>query len=163
MSCRLENVGARFFEDGDHLLALYTGKTLEKIVDGIACLQVIEQAAHWHARAGEHAFSAKDLRVNAGGRGGTHGGRLALLLQTTSEDSAGGAQNCASRLTRKSVGLDAASSPNSHLPSPEKMPNPWTGKGNPYTREAGAMSASNCRDLPERDELSGLERRKNAK
>lgn len=107
MSRWLEDVGARFFEDGDHLLALYAGKTFEKIVDGIARFQVIEQAAHWHARASEDAFATEDLGVDAGGRMGTHGGRLASLLQTTSEDSADGARNRASRLTRKSVGLDA--------------------------------------------------------
>lgn len=41
-SGRLQEVSARFFEDGDHLLTTYAGKPSEDIVDAIAPLKVIE-------------------------------------------------------------------------------------------------------------------------
>lgn len=42
---------ARFFEHGKDLLALYAGKAIEKVFDGIAVFQMVEKALHRHARA----------------------------------------------------------------------------------------------------------------
>jgi hypothetical protein len=53
----------RFFKESDDLLALYAGKSLEKLLDRIARFQMIEKTLHWDASSSKNGLSAKNLRV----------------------------------------------------------------------------------------------------
>ena len=48
---RRKPVLPRFFEESDHLLALYARESLEKLLDRVARLQIVEQRLHGDARA----------------------------------------------------------------------------------------------------------------
>src|SRR5437016_4434700 len=50
-------------QDGQHLLSLYAGETIEKDLDGVTGLEMIEQALHRHSRPLEHGCSAQDFRI----------------------------------------------------------------------------------------------------
>jgi len=50
-------------EQRDHLLALYAGKSLEKLLDRIARFQMIEKTLHWDASSGKNRLSAKNLGI----------------------------------------------------------------------------------------------------
>ena len=49
---------SRFFHESDHLLALYAGESLEKLLDRIARFQMIEKTLHWDASSGKNRLSA---------------------------------------------------------------------------------------------------------
>lgn len=49
---------ARFLENGYNLLTVHRRKPLEKILDGVAPLQVIKKAPYGDARAGKDQFTA---------------------------------------------------------------------------------------------------------
>ena len=51
------------FQQGNDLFALDAGKAVDEIFDGIARLQMVEQAFHRHACALEDGLSAKNFRV----------------------------------------------------------------------------------------------------
>jgi hypothetical protein len=53
----------RFFKESDDLLALYAGKSLEKLLDRIARFQMIEKTLHWDASSSKNGLSAKNLRA----------------------------------------------------------------------------------------------------
>ncbi len=54
---------SRFFQQSDHLLALYDGESFEELLDRIASLQMIKQTFHRHARPSENRLTAQNLRV----------------------------------------------------------------------------------------------------
>ncbi len=54
---------SRFFQQSDHLLALYAGESLEELLDRITSLQMIKQTFHRHARPSENRLTAQNLRV----------------------------------------------------------------------------------------------------
>jgi hypothetical protein len=54
---------SRFFQESDHLLALYAWEPLEELLDRIACFQMIKQTFHRHARPSKHRLTAENLRV----------------------------------------------------------------------------------------------------
>ena len=54
---------SRFFQESDHLLALYAWEPLEKLLDRIARFQMIEQTLHWDASTGENRLAAKNFRI----------------------------------------------------------------------------------------------------
>src|SRR6266581_9631185 len=60
---RRECMLSRFFQESDHLLALYAGESLEELLDRITSLQMIEQTLHRHARPSENRLTAQNLRV----------------------------------------------------------------------------------------------------
>ncbi len=51
----------RFFKESDDLRALYAGKSLEKLLDRIARLQMIEKTLHRDASSGKNRLSAKNF------------------------------------------------------------------------------------------------------
>jgi hypothetical protein len=60
---RGECVLPRFFKESDDLFALYAGKSLEKLLDRIACFQMIEKTLHRDASSGKNRLSAKNFRI----------------------------------------------------------------------------------------------------
>jgi hypothetical protein len=54
---------SRFFQESDHLLALYAGESLEELLNRITSLQMIEQTLHRHASTSENRFAAKNFRI----------------------------------------------------------------------------------------------------
>ena len=58
-----ESVLARFFQESDDLLALYAREPVEKLVDRVACFQVIEKTLYWNASSGKNRLPAKDFRI----------------------------------------------------------------------------------------------------
>ena len=50
---------SRFFQESDHLLALYAGELLDRI----ASLQMIEQTLYWNAGPSEDWLTAKNFRI----------------------------------------------------------------------------------------------------
>jgi (2Fe-2S) ferredoxin len=56
-------VRSRLFQESDHLLALYAGESLEKLLDWIARFQMIEKTLHRNASSGKDRFPAKNFRV----------------------------------------------------------------------------------------------------
>jgi hypothetical protein len=54
---------SRFFQESDHLLALYAGESLEELLDRIASLQMIEQTLYWNAGPSEDRLAAKNFRI----------------------------------------------------------------------------------------------------
>jgi hypothetical protein len=62
LGCR-ECMLSRFFQESDHLLALYGGESLEELLDRITRLQVIEQTLHRHASTSENWLAAKNFRI----------------------------------------------------------------------------------------------------
>ncbi len=80
-SCRLQNLPARGFKQGDYLLPLHTGKPLQEIVDGIARLKVVEETLDWNAGASEYWRSAKNLRVRMNEGFETHAKHCTLLTE----------------------------------------------------------------------------------
>ena len=54
---------SRFFQESDHLLALYAGESLEELLDRIASLQMIEQTLYWNAGPSEDRLTAKSFRI----------------------------------------------------------------------------------------------------
>jgi hypothetical protein len=54
---------SRFFQESDHLLALYAGESLEELLDRIASLQMIEQTLYWNADPSEDRLTAKNFRI----------------------------------------------------------------------------------------------------
>jgi hypothetical protein len=54
---------SRFFQESDHLLALYAGESLEELLDRITRLQMIEQTLHRHASTSENRLAAKNFRI----------------------------------------------------------------------------------------------------
>jgi len=53
---------SRFFQESDHLLALYAGESLEELLDRIARFQMIKQTFHRHASTSENRL-AKNFRI----------------------------------------------------------------------------------------------------
>jgi hypothetical protein len=45
------------------LFPLYTGKSFEELLDGIARLQMIEQTLYRNSRPGKNRFATEDLRI----------------------------------------------------------------------------------------------------
>src|ERR1035437_3710520 len=58
-----ENFHFHFLEHGQHLRTFHAGETVQKNLDGIAGLEVVEKALHGHARPLEHQRAAKDVRI----------------------------------------------------------------------------------------------------
>jgi hypothetical protein len=54
---------SRFFQQSDHLLALYAWEPLEELLDRIARFQMIKQTFHRHARPSKNRLTAENLRV----------------------------------------------------------------------------------------------------
>ena len=54
---------SRFFQESDHLLALYAWESLEKLLDRIARFQMIEKTLHRDASSGKNRLSPKNFRV----------------------------------------------------------------------------------------------------
>jgi len=54
---------SRFFQESDHLLALYTREPFKEMLNRIASLQMIEQTLHRHPSTSENRLAAKNLRV----------------------------------------------------------------------------------------------------
>ena len=54
---------ARFFEYRYDLFAMHLRKTLKEILDGVAPLQVIEQALYRNTRAGKDQFAAHNILI----------------------------------------------------------------------------------------------------
>jgi hypothetical protein len=54
---------SRFFQESDHLLALYAGESLEELLNRITSLQMIEQTLHRHASTSENRLAAKNFRI----------------------------------------------------------------------------------------------------
>ena len=71
-----EDFRFHFLEHGEDLGTLHAGETFEKILDGIAGLEMGEQALHRHARAFEDQRAAEDFRVGMVGAFFAHGGTL---------------------------------------------------------------------------------------
>ena len=53
----------RFFKESDHLLAFYARESLEKLLDRIARLEMIEKTLHRDASPGKNWLAAKNLRI----------------------------------------------------------------------------------------------------
>jgi hypothetical protein len=53
----------RFFEESDYLLAFHAWEALEKILDGIARFQMIEQTLDRHSSPSENRLPAKNFRI----------------------------------------------------------------------------------------------------
>src|SRR5688572_19407685 len=62
-SGRGQQLLAKLFQHGNHLLPPHAGESFQKIVDRIPGLQVIEKALYRHARADEDRRPAQNLRV----------------------------------------------------------------------------------------------------
>ena len=54
---------SRFFEESDDLIALHAGESLEKLLDRIACFQMIEKTLHRDPSSGKNRLSAKYFRI----------------------------------------------------------------------------------------------------
>jgi two-component sensor histidine kinase len=54
---------SRFFQESDHLLALYARESLEELLNRITSLQMIEQTLHRHASSSENWLPAKNFRI----------------------------------------------------------------------------------------------------
>ena len=54
---------ARFFQESDHLLALYAGKPFEKFLNRIASLQMIKETLHRHASPSKNWLAAENFRI----------------------------------------------------------------------------------------------------
>ena len=54
---------SRFFQESDHLLALYAWEPLEELLDGIARFQMIEKTLHGDASSSENRLPAKNFRM----------------------------------------------------------------------------------------------------
>ena len=54
---------AGFFEHGKDLLALYAGKSVQKIFDRITVLQMVEKALQRHARANENGRASQYVGI----------------------------------------------------------------------------------------------------
>jgi hypothetical protein len=58
-----ENAALAGFDDGNHLLALDAGETFQKIINGLAAFQIIDQILERNARPDKHGRAAHDVRV----------------------------------------------------------------------------------------------------
>ncbi len=56
-------MGLRFFQQGNDLLPCDTGKTFEKIFNGIAGFEMIEKAFDRYTRSPEDGFAPENLRI----------------------------------------------------------------------------------------------------
>jgi hypothetical protein len=56
-------VGLGLLQQRDHLLPLHAGKTVEKILNGIARREVVEKALYRHAGSLEDGVSTQDIRI----------------------------------------------------------------------------------------------------
>ena len=54
---------SRFFQESNHLVALYAGKSLEELLNRITSLQMIEQTLYWNAGPSEDRLAAKNFRI----------------------------------------------------------------------------------------------------
>jgi hypothetical protein len=54
---------SRFFQESDHLLALYAGESLEELLDRIARFQMIEKTLYRDAGSSKDRLTAKNFRV----------------------------------------------------------------------------------------------------
>jgi hypothetical protein len=54
---------SRFFQESDHLLALYAGESIEELLDGIARFQMIEKTLHGDASSSENRLPAENFRI----------------------------------------------------------------------------------------------------
>ena len=52
-----------FFQQRDDLFPLHTGKSFEELLDGIARLQMIEQALYRDTRPRKNRFASEDFRI----------------------------------------------------------------------------------------------------
>jgi len=60
---QLENLLARCFKHRKDLVPFDTGKSFEEIFNGIACLQMVEEALDGDAGPDENGRSPEDVRV----------------------------------------------------------------------------------------------------
>jgi hypothetical protein len=73
---------ARSFEQGDNLLAPDTGKSLDKVVDGLPRFEMIEQTLHRHACTNENWRASQNLGIGMEDFGETrrvHGGQCSRI------------------------------------------------------------------------------------
>ena len=54
---------SRFFQESDHLLAIYAWEPLEELLDRIARFQMIEKTLHRDASSGKNGLTAKNFRI----------------------------------------------------------------------------------------------------
>ena len=54
---------ARSFEQGDDLLTSDTGKSLDKVVDGLPCFKVFEETLDRYSRTNENRCTSQNLRI----------------------------------------------------------------------------------------------------
>src|SRR5262249_14260754 len=52
-----------FFQQRDDLFPFHTGKSFEELLDGIARLQMIEQALYRYTRPGKNGLTSKNCRI----------------------------------------------------------------------------------------------------
>lgn len=52
-----------FFQESDHLLALYARKPLKKFLNRIACFQMIEKTLYWNTGPSKNRLTAENFRV----------------------------------------------------------------------------------------------------
>ena len=57
-------MGFGLFQQGNHLLALDAGEAIEKILNGIACFDMIEKTLYGNPRSNEHRLATKNFRVS---------------------------------------------------------------------------------------------------
>ena len=60
---RGDGVFSCFLQQRDYLFPLYTGESFEELFDGIARLQMIEQALYRDARPCKNRFATEDLSI----------------------------------------------------------------------------------------------------
>ena len=73
---RLSQTGFERIKNGVNLRTLHAGETFQKILDGLACLEVGEEALHRHTRAFEDQRAAEDFRVGMVSVFFAHGGTI---------------------------------------------------------------------------------------
>ncbi len=54
---------SRFFQESDHLLALYAWESLEELLDRVATFQMVEQTLHRHTSATKDRLATENFRI----------------------------------------------------------------------------------------------------
>lgn len=77
---------ARFFEHGKDLLALYAGKAIEKVFDGIAVFQMVEKALLLFLQNTSHRIAGRSMPGLGLKSGEVLCGRLGFLSNRRGND-----------------------------------------------------------------------------
>jgi hypothetical protein len=57
-------MGLRLLQQGKNLLPLHTGKTFEKVCNGVSGLKMVKQTLNRYAGSGEDRLASQDFRVS---------------------------------------------------------------------------------------------------